>query len=156
MKKIVYYILTGLFIFLPLSAKAISVYPSDITIFPTPQTTNDFISAQINGSFATPGYTLNSTSLLNPTGNDFEIGFSLSSPNGIVIQILDPFSYSVGLGSLDAGDYSITANFYVDGLLDNTINNTFTVSSVPVPAAAWLFFSGILSIFSFGWFKKKA
>ncbi|GMQ83885.1 MAG: hypothetical protein BMS9Abin06_0630 [Gammaproteobacteria bacterium] len=156
MRKIVYYILTGLFVILPLSAKAISVYPSDITISPTPQTTNDFISAQVDGSFATPGYTLSSTSLLNTTANDFEIGFSILAPDGFIIQILDPFSYSVGLGLLDAGNYSITANFYINGILDNTINNTFTVSSVPLPAAVFLFPGGVFSLFTLGRISRKA
>lgn len=146
MKKIIYYIITGLFIILPLSAKAISVYPSDIAISPTPQTSNDYLFAQISGEFATPGYTLNSISSPIISNNNIGINFSFSAPDGIVIQILDPFSYSVGLGLLDAGDYSITANFYVNGILDNIINNTFTVSSVPLPPAAWLFISGIFSI----------
>lgn len=156
MKKMAYYVLAGLFIIMPLSAKATSVYPSNITVTPTPQTTNDIISAQINGEFATPGYQLDSISLLNTTGNHFDIGFSLFAPDGFVIQILDPFSYTVSLDLLDAGDYSITANFYVNGFLDNTISDTFTVSSVPLPPAAWLFFSSILSIFTLGKLSRKA
>jgi len=39
------FILTAIFIVLPLSAKSISVYPSDISIAPVLQTTSDFISA---------------------------------------------------------------------------------------------------------------
>lgn len=109
----------------------------------------------MNGSFATTGYTLNDLSLTNIT-NDFEINFLISTPDGIVMFVLDPFSYSVDLGLLDAGDYSITANFYVDGILDNSINNNFTVSSVPLPAAAWLFLSGLFSIAAYGKISKKS
>ena len=103
-----------------------------------------------------PGYTLNTTSLVNTGNNNFDIGFDFSAPTGIVLPVLDPFSYSVDLGVLDAGDYSIMANFYVDSLLDNTISSTFTVSAVPVPAAIWLFFSGIISLFAYGIKSRNA
>ncbi len=78
------------------------------------------------------------------------------APDGLIIQILDPFSYSVGLGLLDAGNYSITANFFVNGILDNTINNTFAVSSVPLPVAVFLFPGGVFSLFTLGRISRKA
>jgi len=154
MKRFIYHLLAGLIIISPMSAHAISVYPTDITIFPEPQSTTDFITAQVNGSFATPGYSLVSTSVINTTGNLFELGFTITSPDGFVPQVLVPFSYDVDLGILDAGDYSIVANFYVDGIFDNSVENAFSVSSVPLPGAVWLFFSGMISLFAAGRFNK--
>ena len=156
MKNVIYYILVGLFVISPLSANATSVYPSSILISPTPQTTNDFLVAEINGYFASPGYTLNTTSLVNTGNNNFYFDFDFSAPTGIALTVLDPFSYSLDLGVLDAGDYSMTAYFYVDSLLDNTIGSTFTVKAVPIPAAIWLFFSGIISLFAYGIKSKNA
>ena len=156
MKKIIYYILTGLFIILPLSAKAMTIYPSDIAISPTPQTNNDYLYAEISGDFSELGFTLNSISSPIISNNYIDINFSFTALDGGAYQALEPFSYSVALGLLDSGDYSITANFYIDELLDSTINNTFTVSAVPLPAAAWLFISGILSILTLGNTSRKA
>ena len=112
--------------------------------------------AEINGYFASPGYTLNTTSLVNTGNNNFDFDFDFSAPTGIALTVLDPFSYSLDLGVLDAGDYSMTAYFYVDSLLDNTIGSTFTVKAVPIPAAIWLFFSGIISLFAYGIKSKNA
>ena len=86
-------------------------------------------------------------------GKNIIIAFSIIAPTGILPQVLEPFSYAVDIGYLDAGQYSIVANFYVGNVLDASISNNFTVSAVPLPAAAWLFMSGILAIFTF---RRKA
>jgi len=148
-------IISFLLLVISFAANGTSVYPDGINITPASPTTSDFIVADIYGFYATPGYSLVSTPSLNMSGNDIEVDFLVSSPDGSVIQVLDPFSYLIDIGELGAGDYNITANFYVDGFFDNTINNNFTVTAVPVPPAISLFLSGIVSIYTFTRKKKS-
>lgn len=134
-------------------ANSTSVHPNGIDVRPTFPTTTDFIAAYIYGFYASPGYSLLSAPTLDTSGNVIEIDVLISSPAIVGPPILDPFSYVVDIGYLDIGSYSVTSNFYVDGILDNTISNDFSVSAVPVPAAFYLFISGVMSIFALA--KRK-
>ncbi len=192
MKKINNYVILGLFVALPFSASSApisysnAVVPSTSNIVtdlalsfsPSPQTTNDFITAQVSGTFPSLGFILDNTSL-KIIDNTFKINFSISSPTGIVGQQIDPFDYSVNLGQLDVGTYYVSANFFVDGSLDNSISDNFSVTSaaystwpwgpkklksnlvsakhtpVPLPATVWLFLSGIVSLFTLNRRHKK-
>lgn len=156
MKKTIRHLIATVLLFSSLSVSAVSVLPSDIFISPTPPTASDFLSAQISGVFITPGFTLDNTPLLNISGNLINISFQINSPTGPVIQVLAPFTYNVDLGLLNAGIYSITADFYIDRTFDSAIKSQLNVSAVPVPAAAWLFISGILAMLSLRRFNLKS
>ena len=149
MKNIMQCFLAGMLLVSSMPSMAASVYPSDnISVLPSPATVQDFLTADVTGFFATPGYGLDRIAVDFGTGNNIIVSFSIIAPTGIVPQVLVPFSYTVDLGNLDAGQYSIVADFYVGNVLDASISNNFTVSAVPLPAAAWLFMSGILAIFT--------
>jgi len=117
--------------------------------FASPSTT-DFIVADISGQYITPGFVLNGTPIVDISIGGINITFDVSSPTGIEPFVLDPFNYSVDIGQLSAGDWYLTPIFYVDGALDAQLTTSlplFTVtevSSVPVPAAVWLFGSGFI------------
>lgn len=132
-----------------------SLYAASISVIPTSPTANNFIVANIVGEYGMAGYIFEGSQLFIDPGNTVNIDLFIDAPE-IGATVLTPFSYEIAVGFLDSGIYSISADFYFDSILGNTVSNTFTVSSVPIPPAVWLFFSGILSIFSFGLFKKKA
>ena len=149
MKNIMQCFLAGMLLVSSTPSMAASVYPTDLSVLPSPATVHDLLTADVTGFFATPGYVLDSIALDFGTGNNVIVSFSIMAPTGIVPQVLEPFSYTVDMGyHLGAGQYSILADFYVDNVLDASISNNFTISSVPLPAAAWLFMSGILAIFT--------
>jgi hypothetical protein len=149
-----HYVLVVLFFLHPVSARAISVYPSELAISPIPHTTQELLTADVIGEFATPGFTLIGNPQLSISAQSIVIDFLILSPTHVVPQVLWPFSYSVELGFLAAGAYSITANFSVDGVFDNSISDAFTVSAIPVPAATWLFGSGLLALIGIA--RRKA
>jgi hypothetical protein len=132
------------------------VYPSGIAVSPTPQTTGDFLTVEVSGDFSSTGFSLSGDPQLSIIGKSIGIDFFVVNPNVIVLPVLIPFSYPVDLDYLAAGDYSITANFFVDGLFDNSISDAFTVSAIPVPAAAWLFGSGLIGLVGLARCKKAA
>ncbi len=78
--------------------------------------------------------------------NNIGIDFNSSSPDGIVLFMLMPFSINANIGLLNAGAYNVNANFYVDGILEHTLTDSFTV--VPLPAGVWLFGAGLIVLFS--------
>ena len=133
-----------------------NTYAASINVVPTSPDTNDFIVANIAGSYNTAGYIFESAELLNITNNSVNLNLFIDAPSGFVAQIIMPYSYNIDLGFLESGVYSISADIYFDGLLGNTVSNTFTVSPVPIPASVWLFFSGLLSILSFSKLNKKS
>jgi hypothetical protein len=147
--------LNALFLFILAVTFETSAYAANISVIPALPTTNDYIVANIAGEHFTSGYTLDSYQLFFDSANSINIDLFIDAPAGIVLMVMTPFSYDIDIGSLVAGTYSISADFYFDGIFRNTVNNTFSVSSVPEPAAGWLLFSGILAIFSFAMFNKK-
>lgn len=163
MKKLAQYIFTGLILISPFSVNATAIYPSNFFISPTAPTTADFLTAEVNGDFASPGYVLNGITLVDNGSNSLSLNFDITEPGGIVLAVLDPFSYSFGLGLFAEGDYLISANFFISSLvgnstvtrLDNTIRTAFSVtaapqlSTVPLPATIWLFIGGISSLLFF-------
>jgi len=138
----------------PLSVQAMLVGPDNISILPSPQTTNDILSARITGFLPTPGFILDSPPSLSISANTIDITFFLSPPTNAIIQVLDPFTFDVVLGKLAPGGYLINANFNIDQTFSK-ISHYFKVSPVPVPAAVWLFLSGIVSIFSLTRLKRS-
>lgn len=146
--------LNALFLFILAVTFETSAYAANISVIPTLPTTNDYIVANISGEHATAGNTLNSYQLAFDSANSINIDLFIDAPV-IGLMVMSPFSYDIGIGSLVAGTYSISADFYYNGIFRNTVNNTFSVSSVPEPAAVLLLFGGILTIFSFGRFNKE-
>ncbi|VAW59290.1 hypothetical protein MNBD_GAMMA11-1658 [hydrothermal vent metagenome] len=156
MKKIFQTVIVAVCLSFPLylSANEINVGPHDITISPFPITTEDFLTAEISGYLPTPNFTLDGPPSVSITGNTIDISFSLSPPGGANIQVLDPFSFTVDLGKLDDGFYSLNANFLINKKLSK-LKYKFEVAPVPVPAAVWLFLSGIVSLFSFARLRER-
>jgi len=130
-------------------------YAATIDVTPMSPDINDFIVANIYGTYGTPGFTLNSTQL-NIANNFINIDLFVTAPSGPVIQVITPFSYFVDIGLLSAGTYSITADIIIDGTPTFSANNTFTVSPVPIPASILLFFSGLVVLLSFRKNHRKA
>ena len=132
-----------------------SVSAAIINVLPASPTTSDFLVANVSGSYGAAGYSLLYSQTLYYPDNTINIDLFIDSPE-ISASVISYYSYDIDLGFLDKGSYSISADFYFDGIQKLTVSNNFEVSSVPVPAAVWLFFTGLLSISSFGWFNKKA
>jgi len=155
MRNFFQYTIVAIFLSFPLylSANEISVGPHDIIISPFPATADDFLTAEISGYLPTPGFTLDSPPSVNITGNTIDISFFLSPPDGIIIQVLDPFTFLVDIGKLNDGFYALNANFYINKKI-STLKYKFEVAPVPLPAAAWLFLTGIISMFSFSRLKR--
>lgn len=107
------------------------------------------------GELESTGFVLDSTSVFS-TGTSHTIAFEMTSPAQAQLAIFEPFWYTADLGVLVAGEHSITAEFHVDGRLDATLSDSFTVSSVPLPAALWLFSSGALVYTLAGRWSRRA
>lgn len=147
MKHMAKYLILAFAIFTANSAHSTSVFPNPPSINFAAPTTVDFVIAYITGNYATPGFVLNAPPTVDIGAGGINITFDTSSPTGPTPSVLDPFSYSVDIGQLSAGDWYLTPIFYVDGVFDNAVYSTlplFTVTAVPVPAAFWLFGSGLL------------
>ncbi|RKZ59317.1 MAG: hypothetical protein DRQ44_13820 [Gammaproteobacteria bacterium] len=145
-------------VFTPGFANSASVNLNLPSINFTAPTTDDFIVAEISGSYATPNFVLNSSPIIDIGVGGINITFDVSSPSGYQLDVLDPFNYSVDIGQLSVGDWYVTPTFYVDGLLDaqlTTLLPLFTVTAVPVPAAAWLFGSGLIGLIGVARRKKS-
>ena len=129
------------------------MYAASISVIPTSPTTNDFIIANIAGEYGIAGNIFEGSQLFFNPGNEITIDLFIDAPE-FGATVITPFSYDVGLGFLETGIYSISADFYFDGVLGNTVSNTFTVSSVPIPAAVWLFGSGLIGLIGVARRKK--
>ena len=139
------------------SANSTSVFPNLPSINHTSPTTDDFIIADISGHYSTPGFELNGSPAVDISVGGINIVFDVSSPAGPQPFVLEPFSYSIDIGQLSAGDWYLTPIFYVDGVFDaqlTTLQPLFTVSSVPVPATAWVFGSGLIGLIGIARRKK--
>jgi len=138
-------------------ANSASVYLDLPSINFTSPTTDEYIVAEISGSYATPGFSLNSAPTVDIGIGGVNIVFDVSSPSGIQPFVLDPFNYSVDIGQLSAGDWYLTPIFFVDGVFDAQLTTSlplFSVSAVPVPAAIWFFGSGLIGLVGFARRKK--
>ncbi len=156
-KKISLYFLISSFILLSSIAEGASIYNPTLAIYPNaPITELDLIYAELGGDFATSGYTVDNAPLVTITDYNIGIDFNSSSPppDLIVLTVLTPFSVNADIGLLSTGVYNVNANFYVDGILEQTVTDSFTVSSVPIPAGAWLFGSGLLGLIGIAKRKK--
>jgi hypothetical protein len=152
MKNLIKYIILSLTIFTTNYANSTSVSLNLPSINFTSPTTDDFIVADISGYYPTPGFVLNSSPIVDIGIGGINIIFDVSSPPGPEPLIIDPFNYFVNIGQLSADDWYLTPIFYVDGVFDATfftIAPLFTVTAVPVPAAIWLFGSGLVGLIGF-------
>ena len=157
MNKLLKYIVFCIAVFVPHYANSASVYLDVPSVNFTSPTTDDFIVAEITGSYATPGFMLNSSPTVDIGVGGIGITFDVSSPSGIQPFVLDPFNYFVDIGQLSAGEWYVTPTFYVDGILDAQLTTSlplFTVTAVPVPTAAWLFGSGLIGLIGVARRKK--
>lgn len=148
-KKILHYFLLSSFILLSHIAESASIYNPTLLIYPdAPITELDTIYAELGGDFATSGYVIDGDPIVTIT--DYNIGIDFNSlsppPDLIVLAVLTPFSVNANIGLLSVGAYNVNANFYVDGILEQTVTDSFTVSAVPLPAGVWLFASGLLGL----------
>lgn len=158
MKNLLKYTVLCMTVFVSNFANSAYVYLDPPSINFTSPTTDDFIVAEISGSYATPNFVLNSSPTVDIGVGGINITFDVSSPSGNQLDVLDPFSYSVDIGQLSVGDWYVTPTFYVDGLLDaqlTTLLPLFTVTAVPVPAAVWLFGSGLIGFLGLARRKRK-
>ena len=134
-------------ILLPKTASALA-----ITINPEEPTTSDFIIAEIEGVFSTPGFEIPADPIVEILGNAIEIDVSAFSLPGDWAQVITPFIVEADIGNLAAGEYQATAYLHIDGMLIESGATSFSV--VPVPAAVWLFGSGLLGLI--GVAKRKS
>lgn len=146
-KMIFKHLLLSSYIMLPSIAQSASILNPALTINPAPPlTTQDVIYAELSGDFATSGFVIDGDPLVTLSGNNIAIDFNSSSPTGIVLFVLTPFSVNADIGLLNAGTYNVISDFYVDGILEHTLNSSITVSAIPLPAAVWLFASGLIGL----------
>lgn len=146
-------------VFITNYANSASVFPDLPSINFTSPTTEDFIVADISGYYSTPNFVLNTSPTVNIGVGGIDIIFDVNSPAGEQLFVTDPFNYSVNIGQLSAGDWYLTPMFYVDGIFDRAVFTTvplFTVTTVPVPAAIWLFGSGLIGLFGLARRKENA
>lgn len=101
------------------------------------------------------GFVYGATFLYDPNTNNVTLTASVRDPVtfGFVEHIYTGSNFSINLLDLDPNGlngFTNTENFTVD-----TLNISVTgVSAVPVPAAAWLFGSGLIGLFGFA--RKKS
>lgn len=126
-------------------AQRVSILDPTLTIFPAPPlTTLDSITAGLSGEFPSTGFSIESGPLVAISANNIDISLYITSPTGIVLPVLIPFTVDAPIGRLDPGTYDVRAWFYVDNALDHQIKDSFTVSAIPLPAAVWLLGSGLI------------
>ena len=142
MVKLIKYLLLAICIFLSTFVKAAAVDPLGINY--SIQANNEYLITTY-GNFESNGFILNSSSI-SSIGTSHIINFQISSPTELQLALEAPFSYTSNIGLLNTGEHFFTSNFYVDGILDNTISDSYILSSVPLPAATWLFISGFISL----------
>ena len=148
MKKRVFQILLiNSVILLSANAQSASIYNPALTLYPEPPlTTQDSVYAELSGDFATAGFVIDGDPSVTIAGNRINIAFYALAPTGFVAQVIIPFSVNAGIGLLNEGTYDVSAGFYVDNVLEHQLNDSLTVSAIPLPAAVWLFGSGVIAM----------
>ena len=150
MKKMIQHLFAILLLATSVSSHAALLAAPDISISPTPSTTDDYLYATVSGSYVTAGHLLINTPVANISANTIDIDFFIDEPDGPASTVIIDFSYVIDLGFLNEGNYDINAYFYMDSFIDQVANNSLTVSAVPVPAAVWLLMSGLLTLLTVG------
>ena len=116
-----------------------------VDILPPNPGSSDFILANIYGDFSTTGVTIPNNPTVSIIGEDIFVDI-FSIAEGIGLTILWPYSTSAAIGLLPKGNYNLTANLYLNNIIDDTFTQTISVSAVPIPAAVWLFSSGLFGL----------
>lgn len=127
-----------------------------MTFFPDAPLTTDTVHVDLSGTFPTAGYQLDDSPSVTISGNRIDIAFYAWSPTGFVAQVFTPFSAIADIGVLAEGTYNANARFYVDNVIEHTLHDSFTVSAIPLPAAVWLFVSGLIGLIGIGWRKDNS
>lgn len=130
-----------------------SIYDPSMAIFPEAPLTTDSIYAELSGTFPTAGYLVDDSPSVTISDNKIDIAVYAWSPIGLVAQVFTPFSVNTDIGVLAEGTYSANARFYVDNVLEGNVHDSFKVSAVPLPAAVWLFVSGLVGLIGMTWRK---
>ena len=125
------------------SLPANSAYLSSVEIDPYILTPNENISAKVYGDLADTGTVILSSNL-SFSNNTFTFDVFTVSTGGF--QVLVPFEITRNLGQLASGNYSFTVNGYIENTLKSSLGTSFSVSEVPLPAAAWLFGSALVRL----------
>lgn len=151
---------------------------TDIGLFKSDVTTDVTLKlSAINGPIANFGITLFTGADTNTDGNSYSHHGVWNKPSaGFAFTKSDPFSttgltyltYSANVNGINGLTFTAQANqiysIYLGGSggvnwnqqHDGYVLNISSVSAVPVPAAAWLFGSGLLGLLSYGRRKKLA
>ena len=132
---------------------SVSIYNPAMAIFPEAPLTTDSVYAELSGIFKTAGFQIDDTPSVRVSGNHINIVFNAVAPTGLVLQVLTPFTVTADIGVLTEGTYRANARFYVDDVLEHNLRDSFKVLAVPVPAAVWLFASGLVGLIGMAWRK---
>jgi len=167
-------LVSGLGLSLNAQAAAVNIDAINISSTPTPISPNTF-SATIGYSTPTVGFALDASQdpvisyypITNAnTNTTIQIDLYFVSPgqatlggaptvNNIVNNEL-----SIDLGVLAAGSYDITAYAYLSGCANincaSSYTNSMVIPAVPIPAAIWLFLSGLAPLVMIGRRKFRA
>ena len=135
----------------PKTASAYTI--TTITINPETPTTSDFIIADIAGKFSSPGFRIRGNPIVEILETSIEIEVSAHSLPGIWAAVITPFIVEADIGYLAAGQYQATAYLNIDDMLVDSGETQFSV--VPVPAAVWLFGSGLVGLIGIARSKSR-
>ena len=140
--------LVTIILLLPVVANSAGIYYQDLNIYPEFNiTTQDTVFAELSGEFATSGFQIDGNPVVDISNDIISIQFNSTSPTGVVLNWLVPFSVDAELGQFNPGTYNVTALFSVDGVVQHVLNDSFNVSAVPLPAGIWFLGSGLIALF---------
>ena len=105
-----------------------------LVIAPENPTSSDFITAEIEGTFPTSGFTIPIDPVVTISDSQIDTDIFFLSPTGIVLPVLTPFMLTADIGVLQSGNYEATAFLFVDYVLSDTLSTSFNVSE----PAIWL------------------
>ena len=136
-------------------AQRVTILDPTLAIFPAPPLTPlDSITAELSGQFPSTGFSIESGPIVAIAANNIDISLYFTSPTGIVAPVFTPFTVDAPIGRLDPATYDVRAWLYVDSALASQIRDSFTVSTIPLPAAVWLFGSGLVGLTAFAGRRK--
>lgn len=113
----------------------------DIEITPGNPDSSDLITADVLGDFSSTGISLVGSPTVTINNTEIIIDVFSLGVGCCGAAILVPFSSQASIGNLLAGVYNLTANLYLNNVLDATYSESLVVTavSVAVPQTIWLF-----------------